>query len=278
MLNLQKIRTSIDVDRMHSCHVTMVGGAYMLARNLVRCGLGSITLVDFDRVDTTNPSRQDFAADEIGEYKTVALANELKRINSDVDVEVVNHDFCGFDRDEFDEIFGHTDLFIFAADEFVAQARGNLEAQRLNIPAIWIGLYARGRAGEIVYNVPGVTPACYRCVTSSRYQAFAAQAPGVQVPSDGGTIFDLHLVDAVAGQIALGILTMGANNRMGQLIEQLGDRNLLQIKIDPDWKLGDRDIFAEHLGDSPANFSFTTMALSMESEADCPDCAPARSN
>jgi len=93
------------------------------------------------------------------------------------------------------------------------------------------------------------------------------------VSSNGGTILDLHLVDAIAGQIAVGILTRGADNRYGKLIDKLGNRNLLQVKIDPDWRLGDKDIFRRYLGDHPANFSFTTIALPMERDKNCPDCA-----
>jgi hypothetical protein len=171
---------------------------------------------------------------------------------------------------------------IFATDFFPAQARGNLEALRLRKPAIWIGLYREGRAGEIVYTVPGVTDACYRCVASSRYRAFEQQAQGAvnttHIPSAGGTIFDLHLIDAVAGQVALGILTAGADNRFGRLIAQLGHRNLLQVKCDPDYRLGEKDIFAHYLGDHPANFSFTTIALAMEAEMGCPDCGAPGAN
>jgi hypothetical protein len=167
-----------------------------------------------------------------------------------------------------------------ATDCFPAQARGNQVALRLGIPAMWIGLYREGRAGEIVYHVQEVTPACYRCVCSKRYDAFAAQATPsanpTHVPSTGGTIFDLHLVDAIAGQIAVGILTSGADNRMGRLIRQLGNRNLLQVKSDPNYRLGERDIFGEYLGHHPANFSFTTIALPMEPEPHCPDCAQYR--
>ena len=163
------------------------------------------------------------------------------------------------------------DLLVHAADRFPPQARGNVEALRLGKPALWIGLYAGGRAGEIVYWVPGQTEACFRCIASSRYEAFrrGARSPG----SAGGTIHDLHLVDAIAGHIAVGILTRGAENRFGTLIEELGNRNLLQVKIDPEYRLGGADIFARHLGTSPANFSFTTIALPMEREAACPDCS-----
>src|SRR5205823_14649451 len=117
--------------------------------------------------------------------------------------------------------------------------------------------------------------ACYRCICSSRYRAFEGQARSgtnaTQIPSTGGIIMDLHLVDAIAGQLAVGILTDGADNRMGRLIRQLGNRNLLQVKIDPLYRLGDTDIFGEQLG--PAHFSFNTIALEMQAESDCPDCA-----
>jgi hypothetical protein len=114
-------------------------------------------------------------------------------------------------------------------------------------------------------------------VCSSRYELFAAHAGRAEnptrIPSAGGTILDLHLVDAIAGQIAVGILTAGAENRMGRLIQQLGDRNLLQIKIAADYLMGGKDIFTQYLGINPANFSFTTIAVPMEPESRCPDCA-----
>jgi molybdopterin/thiamine biosynthesis adenylyltransferase len=279
-MNFDRIRPTVDVDRMQQSHVTVVGGAYGLVHDLVRCGLGAVTYIDFDRVDATNPARQDFNATELGQFKAEAIAASLKRINPDVEVECLIRDFCDLSEDEIDMHVGHSDLLIMATDAFVAQARGNREAMRLRKAALWIGLYREGRAGEIVYHVPGITAACYRCICGSRYQAFTAQASrgadATHIPSTGGTILDLHLVDAVAGQIAVGILTAGADNRMGRLIGQLGKRNLLQVKSDPMYRLGDKDIFSQYLGNSPANFSFTTIALPMEPERDCPDCAAFR--
>ena len=131
-------------------------------------------------------------------------------------------------------------------------------------------MYRHGRAGEIVYWVPDVTDACYRCICSSRYRAF--ESGQAAISSAGGTILDMRIVDGIAGQIAVGILTRGAPNRMGRLIGKLGNRNLLQVKIDPDYRLGDKDIFSQYLGTHPANFSFTTIALPMERDENCPDC------
>jgi len=224
-MNFDRIRPTINVDLLQQSHATVVGGAYGLTQDFVHSGLRSVTYVDFDRIDASNPARQDFNMTDLGHHKAEVLAAALKRINPEVEVNYLLRDFCDIGQDEFDLNFRHTDLFILATDFFPAQARGNLQALRLRKPAVWIGLYRGGRAGEIVYWAPGVTPACYRCVCSARYRAFAAQgsaasalqspaaANDTHIPSTGGTIFDLHLVDAIAGQIALGLLTAGADDR-----------------------------------------------------------------
>ena len=270
-MNFERIRPTIDVDRMRASHVTVIGGAYGLAADLVRCGLGSITLIDFDYVDATNPARQDLNTADMGRAKVEATAAHLRRINPDVEIDVLLTDFCALDRDQMDELLGQSDLVIDAADSFPVHARTCMEATRLAKPALWIGMYQGGRAGEVIHSVPGITPACYQCICGDRYQSFTQG--GTRISSTGGTILDLHLVDAIAGQIAVGILTRGADNRMGRLIGQLGNRNLLQIKLDPEYRLGDKDIFRNYLGDHPANFSFTTIALPMDPEPDCPNCA-----
>ena len=50
--------------------------AYMLAR----AGVGSLILVDFDKVDITNLNRQQYKANQIGLLKTDALSANLKEI------------------------------------------------------------------------------------------------------------------------------------------------------------------------------------------------------
>ena len=276
-MNFDRILPTIDVDAMQQSKVIIVGGAYGLARDLVRCGLGSITLIDYDRVDASNPPRQDFYSTDLGLYKMEATRADLKRINPDVEVSVHLRDFCSISAEEFESQYGDADLIVMATDFFPASARANQESLRLDIPVVYISLYGRGRAGEIIWYIPGHSEACYRCIASPRYKTFMAGGV-VNVPSVGGTILDLRLVDAIAGHVAVGILTRGADNRMGRLIDQLGQRNLLQVKIDPEYRLGDRDIFAERLGDSPANFSFTTIALQVDAEPDCPDCAHLRAS
>ena len=269
-MDFDRIKSTVDIERMQESHVTIIGGAYGLARNLARCALGGITHVDFDTVSASNPARQDFYTTDVGKYKVEAAAEDLQRINPQLHIDYHTVNYCKLSEEDHDALFGHTDLFIFAADQFAAQAKGNQRAVRLCKRALWIGLYQDGRAGEIIYYVPGITPACYRCICIDRYTH--ATRASVDIPSKGATIFDLQLVDAIAGQLALGILTRGSENRMGRLIKRLGNQNLIQVKIDPDYTLGDRDIFGKYLGDHPANVSFTTIALPMEQEPNCPDC------
>ena len=51
-----------------------------IAISLARAGIGKLILIDFDRVDITNLHRQQYKADQIGMYKTEALAENLKEI------------------------------------------------------------------------------------------------------------------------------------------------------------------------------------------------------
>ena len=51
-----------------------------LAIALARAGVGSLHLIDFDRVDLTNLNRQQYTVEQLGQYKTQALAETLRKI------------------------------------------------------------------------------------------------------------------------------------------------------------------------------------------------------
>jgi len=61
-----------------------------IAIALARAGVGKLILIDFDRVDITNLHRQQYKAEQIGMYKTVALAENLKEIVPYVELEAKN--------------------------------------------------------------------------------------------------------------------------------------------------------------------------------------------
>lgn len=51
-----------------------------IAIALARAGIGKLILIDFDRVDITNLHRQQYKANQIGQYKTEALSENLREI------------------------------------------------------------------------------------------------------------------------------------------------------------------------------------------------------
>jgi hypothetical protein len=165
-------------------------------------------------------------------------------------------------------------LFIFCVDNLPANARGNQVALQLGTPAVWSGLYPEGKAGEVVFWTSNHA-SCYRCLCSHRYAAWEKGQAGVTA-SDGADILAVQLLDSITGMIALGLLTQGAANRYGRLIEQLGDRQFLQIKIDPDWSWNGRDIVQEKLqipAGNDAYFSFCSVARrDPDPGGQCLDC------
>ncbi len=280
-MNFDRIASAIDVQRMQASRVALFGsGASVgLASDLVRSGLGHIDLYDFDVVAPENLSRQAHLASHIGLPKVDALARQLTAINPQVGITCQQVDFTRLTEAEWKTQFSDVDLLVFATDRFTAQAKGNELALYLGKPALWIGLYAGGMGGEVIFWHPEL-PACYRCLCTNRYATHAAeQAAGrsIDPASDGATIFDIHYLDAIAGQLAVGLLTRGTDNRFGRLIDQLGDRNFIQVKIAPEFAWRGRDVIREQLGVPTERDTFFAWNTAARRDPDggnlaCPDC------
>ncbi len=221
-------------------------------------------------------SRVAYQSADIGLPKVAAYEAFLQRINPDVKVTTLRRDVNSLSDRLLRKTFAKSNLVLAATDSFPAQARLNQISQDFAVPLLAIGIYPQGIGGEVAYSWPGVSAACARCIWSSRYAAFFSNPQSTQAASDGGTILDLRLPDAVAGQLAVGILTRGADNRYGRLIESLGDRNFFIIRNSPEFHLGEPDLFARYLGQHSTNFAFSTLALAIDPVPSCPDCAKSR--
>ncbi|QDT40346.1 putative adenylyltransferase/sulfurtransferase MoeZ [Gimesia alba] len=280
-MQFERIKNVIDIPTIQSKVVTIIGagGSAPLIENLTRCGVQHWKLVDLDIIENANISRQGHSPADIGMPKVHAVANKIWEINPEAVVDCFPEDFTKLSDEEIRESFGSSDLFIFATDSFAAQSRGNEVALLLNASAIWIGLYPGGAGGEVVFWHPDLE-CCFRCLCSGRYQAqqqAAQQGRSLDPPSDGATIFDIQLLDSIAGHICLGLLTRGCENRFGQLIDQLGDRQFIQVGIRPDFRINGKDVIRKHLGvdaECPSLFAWNSIALSDpdEGNAYCPDC------
>lgn len=278
-MNFSRIANAIDTVALETMKVAVfgVGGSADLCRQLLRCGVRQFSLCDFDVVGIENLCRQGYENTDVGRLKVDALRDSLRRIDPDVQVETVARDCTSLTVDELQELLADVGLLIMATDQFAAQAWGNRVALQYRIPAIWLGMYAGGGCGEIIFWYPQLK-SCLRCLAPSRFRAHEVATPGRLDPvSSGVTIFDVGMTDAIAGVIAIALLTRGHDNRFGRVIEALGQRNFLQVKLDHAWIFNGRDIIREQLAIPPENsayFSWNTIARCDPDSGNlpCPDC------
>ena len=95
------------------CGVGGVGG--WCAETLLRTGIGHLTLVDFDKVDTTNLNRQVVATHEnIGQSKVLEMQKRLLSIAPEADVQAIDLQYNSDTADTFD--LAQYDIVIDAID------------------------------------------------------------------------------------------------------------------------------------------------------------------
>ena len=84
-----------------------------IAVALARIGVGHLHLLDFDRIDLTNLNRQQYFLDQVGWYKTEALAETLQRISPYLDI---RFDTVKITEENIKELFEADDIVCEAFD------------------------------------------------------------------------------------------------------------------------------------------------------------------
>ena len=102
--------------RLHASSVAIVGCGGLgsnVAAMLLRSGVRTLTLIDFDAVDASNLNRQLFFRDQIGRPKTEALAETLLRI--DPEARLTLHT-CRMTADNLADLVRGADVIVEAVD------------------------------------------------------------------------------------------------------------------------------------------------------------------
>lgn len=83
-------KDSLEILKNSKVIVFGIGGVGSFAvESLCRCGIGEISLVDFDTIDITNVNRQIHAMlDNIGKYKVDEMKKRIELINPDIKVNI----------------------------------------------------------------------------------------------------------------------------------------------------------------------------------------------
>lgn len=94
-----------------------IAGAGGLGSNcavaLARSGVGTLIIADYDIVEAPNLNRQYFFIDQVGQMKTIALKENISRINPEVFV--ITHQ-KRLDRENIPEVFSGCNIIVEAFD------------------------------------------------------------------------------------------------------------------------------------------------------------------
>lgn len=304
---LDRLMGHFDIDHLDRTRVIVigVGGAVSLVRNMARMGFGEFVLFDPDKVSESNIGSQQAQPNAVGEHKVTALASDIRELNpaaavvtvsdrieavTDVGFESLVHDPMRMKPKASNRNGGKPGplkpkqvLLLVLTDNFWAQARGHRLGLQFGLPTVCAQEYKDGLGAEVTYTVPGLTPACHRCMTASRYKAYLEDDFANDVTSHGAPIFGAEYLNGVLGHIVLALAFHGTNHpHWGEVIERLGNRNLLRMRMHPNFDQHFGNTFARrHEGAACPDSLFMLDTLFLAQTPDCgqsaarptcPDC------
>ena len=265
---------------MQNAHVVCVGigGANGICENLIRTGLGNITVIEFDKVEQNNLVTQGYYVTDIGKYKVDALKERITNINPRIKFNGVNADFTKLSKSHLQEIIQGKDLLLMMTDDFHAQAFGNRVALKYNVPTIFAMMYEKARCSEITFNIPGITPACHRCATKSRYKAYENGFVN-NVTSTGSTIFQTEYLNSAIGMLLLAIIHRFTTGfEFSDWFGKSFNRNLVQLRNHPNYSNQQNSLFHRIYAGIDKVFNFDSIWQTVNEdglhncEEPCPDC------
>lgn len=130
-----------------------------IANSLIRAGIGYLRVVDRDIVELNNLQRQNlFDEDDIGSSKAEAIADKLKKINSDVRIEAIADDV---NYENIERFVKNMDVVLDGTDNMLVRFLINDACVKHDIPWIYGGVIET--YGMTMNITPQKTP-CFRCL------------------------------------------------------------------------------------------------------------------
>lgn len=281
---LERIEPTV-VDILAVSRVLVVGlgsvGSYM-SEQLVRSGLGAVTLIDHDAVETGNLSRTVFTLRDVGHSKVGALSRRLLEINPDLALEPYAEAFERVGGERLRAPFQRASLVISVTDDHRVQTMVNRCAFFSQKPTVYVGLYRGAKGGEIITTVPEMTP-CFNCIAASRPRAVDAAGQSQEREVDYGTGrlrgevalgCDIQHVASAAVKVAISLLTlMGGNDQAiaAQLmLRALRDGvSMATLSAEPDYWPA---FFGAVFRNTPGQLAFQSVWISGQSQDGCDVC------
>lgn len=132
------------------------------ANLLVRMGIGSVDIVDYDTVDITNLHRTSvFSEQDIGKPKALVLEERLQPVNTDVNVKGINQRVTA---ENIESYLRNADIIIDGTDSIQLRLLINETSIQHDIPWVYAGV--NETVGMVMGILPKKTP-CFRCITQN---------------------------------------------------------------------------------------------------------------
>ncbi|SFB03232.1 MULTISPECIES: MoeB/ThiF family adenylyltransferase [unclassified Bacillus (in: firmicutes)] len=171
-------------EKLQHKHVLIIGAGALGSGNaeiMVRAGIGKITIVDRDYVESSNLQRQQLytEADATAKLpKAAAAKSRLEEINSDVEINAIIGDA---NLEMLQEFAPKVDLILDSTDNFETRMLLNDISQKYEIP--WIYGACVGSYGMSFVVLPGKTP-CMNCLLRAiPLQGMTCDTGGIIAPA-----------------------------------------------------------------------------------------------
>ncbi len=199
------------------------------AMYLAAAGVGTIGLVDFDKVELSNLQRQLLHdTGDVGRPKVQSGRDRIRDLNPNVDVVV--HETLLSSENAFDVLGGY-DVVVDGTDNFPVRYLVNDAAQMLGKPLVYGSIYQW--EGQATVFLPGRDSPCYRCL-------FPEPPPPGTVPScaEGGVFGVLPgIIGSIQAVEAIKLVLGNGEPLVGRLLlfDALGmEFTTVKLRWDPD--------------------------------------------
>ncbi len=150
--------------RLLTSHVLIIGLGGLgspVALYLAAAGVGKMTLVDDDTVESSNLQRQIIHTEHsIGQQKVTSAAERLRSMNTEIELDLRHQ---RLERSELVDIVRDVDAVIDCTDNFATRFLLNEVTQELKKPLV-SGAAIRMEGHVTVYDARQADTACYRCL------------------------------------------------------------------------------------------------------------------
>lgn len=218
--------------QLHDAKVLIVGAGGLgcpAMQSLVAAGVGTIVLYDDDTVDVTNLQRQIlFSADDVGRPKVDVAAEQLRRLQPDVNVETHQ---LRLTPENIVEAFSRVDVVLDGSDNFATKFLVADAAEITHTPLVWATVLRF--AGQL---------SVFRTGVVGLRDIFPEQPSGDSIP-DCASAGVLGATTAVMGSLAatevIKVLTGIGEPLVGKVLSYealTASTRLFSVSADPDRK------------------------------------------